>query len=237
MNRVGKFDSAGYFAGAFFSVARRALARMLVIAISMGYGVVRATLGDERTNVLVLGGTYFLFGMVLEIVASYDTDEDLLKLLCFAPVALLDACTYWWIFVALSALLAQLRARGQLVKLLLYRKFAIVLALSFVCALGIEIYSVYFKVSACACASAAAASALSASAQQTNQDERHWSLQWLLEQGAWQILFAVLMIAIMVLWRPDKNSQRSVPRVCASERASSPWPAQVRVFACGRRRA
>ncbi len=36
----------------------------------------------------------------------------------------------------------------------------------------------------------------------------HWRVFWLVDEGAWQLLYFFLLACIMLLWRPSKNSRR-----------------------------
>ncbi|KAF2293755.1 hypothetical protein GH714_004496 [Hevea brasiliensis] len=96
---------------------RKTLARLLMLSISMGYGVVRPTLG-------VLPQRARLF-LVL-------------------PDAFLDAFLILWIFTSLSRTLEQLQAKRSSVKLD-YRKFSNALAVAVIASVAWIAYEVYFK--------------------------------------------------------------------------------------------
>ncbi|THG05494.1 hypothetical protein TEA_020377 [Camellia sinensis var. sinensis] len=55
---------------------RRTLSRLLILCVSMGYGVVRPTLGGLTTKVLLLGVTYFLASELLKITEYVGTIND-----------------------------------------------------------------------------------------------------------------------------------------------------------------
>ncbi|GMI70569.1 hypothetical protein like AT2G01070 [Hibiscus trionum] len=50
---------------------RKTLARLLILSVSMGYGVVRPTLGGLTSKVLLIGATYFLASELLDITEEY----------------------------------------------------------------------------------------------------------------------------------------------------------------------
>lgn len=91
---------------------RRTVSRLLILSISMGYGVVRPTLGGLTTKVLLLGITYFVASILLNITEYVGTINDIAgraKVLLVLPDALLDAFLILWIFTSLSKTLEQLQ--------------------------------------------------------------------------------------------------------------------------------
>ena len=91
---------------------RKTIARLLVLCVSLGYGVVRPTLGGLTSKVLLLGITYFLASELLDITEYVGTINDLsgrARLFLVLPDALLDAFIILWIFTALSRTLEQLQ--------------------------------------------------------------------------------------------------------------------------------
>lgn len=91
---------------------RRTVSRLLILSISMGYGVVRPTLGGLTTKVLLLGITYFVASILLNITEYVGTINDIAgraRVLLVLPDALLDAFLILWIFTSLSKTLEQLQ--------------------------------------------------------------------------------------------------------------------------------
>ncbi|CAB1338450.1 unnamed protein product [Coregonus sp. 'balchen'] len=79
------------------SALKRTLARLLVIIVSLGYGIVKPRLGTVMHRVVGLGVLYFGFAAiegVLRITGAKDSD---LALLANIPLALLDSSLCWWI--------------------------------------------------------------------------------------------------------------------------------------------
>lgn len=95
-----------------FGTVKRTISRLIILMVSMGYGVVRPTLGGITSKVLMLGGTFFIASEVLEIVENVGAISDLsgkARLFFVLPVAILDAFFILWIFSALSATLNKLQ--------------------------------------------------------------------------------------------------------------------------------
>lgn len=91
---------------------RKTLSRLLILCVSMGYGVVRPTLGGLTSKVLLLGATYFLASELLDITEYVGTISDIsgrVRLFLVLPDAFLDAFLILWIFNALSKTLEQLQ--------------------------------------------------------------------------------------------------------------------------------
>lgn len=91
---------------------RKTVSRVLILSISMGYGVVRPTLGGLTSKVLLLGFTYFLASELLDIaeyVGSINDVSGRARLFLVLPDAFLDAFLILWIFTALSRTLEQLQ--------------------------------------------------------------------------------------------------------------------------------
>ncbi|KAF8365185.1 hypothetical protein HHK36_032806 [Tetracentron sinense] len=88
-----------------FSTVKHTVARVIILMVSMGYGVVRPTLGGLTSKVIMLGGTFFLASEVLELVENVGAINDLsgkARLFLVLPVAMLDAFFILWIFTSLS---------------------------------------------------------------------------------------------------------------------------------------
>lgn len=95
---------------------RKTVSRLLILVVSMGYGVVRPTLGGLTSKVIVLGGTYFLASESLNVVDKVGTINDAsgkAREFLVLPVAILDAFFILWIFTSLSRTLEKLQVCWQ----------------------------------------------------------------------------------------------------------------------------
>ncbi|CAL1399617.1 unnamed protein product [Linum trigynum] len=173
-----------------FGTVKRTVARLVILIVSMGYGVVRPTLGGLTSKVLMLGGTFFLTSEVLELVENVGAVSDISgKAILFLvlPVALLDAFFILWVFKSLSATLNKLQARRMMVKLDIYRKFTNALAVAVVVSVGWICYELYFK--------------------SRDVYNEHWQNAWVIP-AFWQFLSFSLLCVICALWAPSQNSMR-----------------------------
>lgn len=94
------------------SSVKKTLSRLLLLVVSMGFGVVRPTLGGITSKVLLLGLVYFIASEALELVENLGNINDFsgkTKLVLVLPVVFLDSCFILWIFSSLSKTLEKLQ--------------------------------------------------------------------------------------------------------------------------------
>ncbi|VFQ76321.1 unnamed protein product [Cuscuta campestris] len=169
---------------------RRTISRILILSISMGYGVVRPTLGGLTIKVLLIGITYFLASELLNITEYVGTINDVAgraRLILVLPDAFLDAFLIMWVFTSLSKTLEQLQAKRSSVKLDLYRQFSNALAVTVIASVVWIGYEVYFKA--------------------TDPFNEKWQSAWIIT-AFWDILAFALLCVICFLWAPSQSSQR-----------------------------
>lgn len=189
INNTGTRVQGAVLFAEWVSCAKRTLARMLVIIVSLGFGIVKPRLGAALHRVVGVGLLY-LFLAALEaylrvIRPKNDQNKDLL--VASVPLAVLDSAICWWIFNALVNTTRTLRLRRNEVKLSLYRHFTNTLIFSVVASVIFMLYSIKtHRVVACLMV---------------------WKDLWL-EEAYWHILFSAVLLVIMILWRPTNNNQR-----------------------------
>ncbi|XP_034827311.1 transmembrane protein 87A [Maniola hyperantus] len=189
INRTGYFNSEVYMFAEWVSVAKRALSRMLVIIVSLGFGIVKPRLGPALQRVV---GTGLLWGLLAAIEAwlrlhhkAEDSNRDLL--LSEAPLSLLDSAICWWVFVSLAHTMRTLQLRRNSIKLSLYRHFTNTLIFAVLASVIFMLYSLKsYRILFCI---------------------SDWKEVWV-DEAYWHILFAGVLGVIMVLWRPTNNNQR-----------------------------
>ncbi|XP_043713628.1 transmembrane protein 87A-like isoform X1 [Telopea speciosissima] len=169
---------------------RKTISRVLILSVSMGYGVVRPTLGGLTSKVLLLGVTYFLATELLDITEYVGTINDIsgkARHLLVLPSAFLDAFLILWIFTSLSKTLEQLQAKRSAAKLDIYRKFSNALAVAVIASVAWIGYEVYFKA--------------------TDPFSEWWQSAWIIT-AFWDVLAFALLCVICYLWGPSQSSQR-----------------------------
>ncbi|CAA0822438.1 Lung seven transmembrane receptor family protein [Striga hermonthica] len=173
-----------------FGIVKRTVSRLIILIVSMGYGVVRPTLGGLTSKVVLLGGTFFVASEVLEIIENVGTISDLsgkARLFFALPVAILDAFFVLWIFTSLSSTLNKLQARRMTAKLDVYRKFTNALAVAVIVSVGWICYELHFK--------------------SNDVYNEQWQHAWIIP-AFWQVLSFSLLCVICALWAPSQNSMR-----------------------------
>ncbi|XP_049868365.1 transmembrane protein 87A [Pectinophora gossypiella] len=189
INRTGIFNAEAYMFAEWVSVAKRALARMLVIIVSLGFGIVKPRLGPALQRVV---GTGMLWGILAGVEAwlrlhhkADDSNRDLL--LSEAPLSLLDSAVCWWVFVSLAHTMRTLQLRRNTIKLSLYRHFTNTLIFAVISSVIFMLYSIKsYRVMTCI---------------------TDWKEVWM-DEAYWHMLFAAVLTVIMILWRPTNNNQR-----------------------------
>lgn len=132
--------------GILAAVLRRTLARQLVIAVALGVGVVKATLGTLHfQRIVLLGGFYGAFDLALELLSRYaqvhtHAVDDHWRLFLSLPVSVMNGIFYLWTSNALYATITQLKAKKQTVKLALYWRLASVIVVSLCAAIAAAAY-------------------------------------------------------------------------------------------------
>ncbi|KAF9615050.1 hypothetical protein IFM89_021621 [Coptis chinensis] len=173
-----------------FGTVKKTVARIIILIVSMGYGVVRPTLGGLTSKVIMLGGTFLLASEVLELVENVGTVNDLsgkARLFLVLPVAIMDAFFILWIFTSLSTTLNKLQARRIMAKLEIYRKFTNALAVAVIVSVAWICYELYFKAN--------------------DVYNERWQSAWIIP-AFWQVVSFSLLCVISALWAPSQSSTR-----------------------------
>ncbi|KAM6180115.1 transmembrane protein 87B isoform 2-T2 [Erethizon dorsatum] len=174
------------------SAIKRTLARLLVIIVSLGYGIVKPRLGTVMHRVIGLGLLYFIFAAIEGVMRVIGANDSDLVLLASLPLSLLDSGLCWWIsFSCRSSILAQtmktLRLRKNTVKFSLYRHFTNTLIFAVLASVVFMVWTTKtFRMAKC---------------------QSDWMELWV-DDAFWSFLFSLILIVIMFLWRPSANNQR-----------------------------
>ncbi|XP_065093259.1 transmembrane protein 87A isoform X2 [Ochlerotatus camptorhynchus] len=168
------------------SCGKRTLARMLVIIVSLGFGIVKPRLGPMLHRVVGTGGLYLVLACVESFLRIMHTKNDQL-LVASIPLAVLDSAICWWIFTSLVQTTRTLRLRRNMVKLSLYRHFTNTLIFAVLASVVFMLYSI--------------------KSHRFAECLTDWKELWV-DDAFWHVLFSTLLLVIMILWRPTNNNQR-----------------------------
>ncbi|KAF4090063.1 hypothetical protein AMELA_G00047650 [Ameiurus melas] len=181
-NAVGSASQGLLIFAELVSALKRTLARLLVIIVSLGYGIVKPRLGTVMHRVVGLGVLYFAFAAiegVLRITGAKDSD---LALLANIPLALLDSS-----LCCLAQTIKTLKLRRNPVKLSLYRHFTNTLIFAVIASVIFMVWTTKkFRLADC---------------------QADWMELWV-DDAFWRFLFSIILLVIMFLWRPSANNQR-----------------------------
>ncbi|XP_042243714.1 transmembrane protein 87A-like isoform X1 [Thunnus maccoyii] len=170
------------------SALKRSLARILVLIVSLGYGIVKPRLGTTVHRLVAVGLLYLLFSSVEGVLRVTGGFYGTVALVANLSLSLIDSCVMWWIFISLSQTTRLLKLRRNVVKLSLYQHFTNTLIFSVVASIIFIIWTTkVFKLVDC---------------------QTGWRDLWV-DDAFWRLLFSTILLVIMVLLRPSANSQRS----------------------------
>ncbi|XP_053701100.1 transmembrane protein 87A-like isoform X1 [Synchiropus splendidus] len=169
------------------SAVKRSLARILVLIVSLGYGIVKPRLGTTVHRLVAVGLLYLFFSSVEGVLRVTGSFYGTVALVANLSLSLIDSCVMWWIFISLSQTTRLLKLRRNVVKLSLYQHFTNTLIFSVAASIIFIIWTTkVFKLVDC---------------------QRGWRDLWV-DDAFWRLLFSTILLVIMVLLRPSANSQR-----------------------------
>nr|CAD2190554.1 unnamed protein product [Meloidogyne enterolobii] len=113
MNQTGKSVEGLLELAELTSCLKRTMAHVLVIIVSVGFGVVKPRLGSTLNQVIAVGMLYFIFCAIegLTRVSKQTTEAVKEKQIAKMPLALLEICIAWWVFSSLISTMRALRLR------------------------------------------------------------------------------------------------------------------------------
>lgn len=189
LNSSGILERNTFYLAELFSCLKRTLARVLVIIVSCGFEIIKPHLGHTLNKIVSVGCLYFILGTLEATLRIYKPKNDPSNqtLIAGIPLALLDSTICWWIFSNLVQTTKILRLRRNLIKLELFNHFTNVLVFAVLASIAFMIWQIRIhKFTYCL---------------------TDWKSVWF-DEAYWHILFSIILLAIMILWRPTNNNQR-----------------------------
>ncbi|OZC09668.1 hypothetical protein X798_03362 [Onchocerca flexuosa] len=189
MNEEGSTIHGFIEAAELVSCLKRTMARVLIIIVSLGYGVVKPRLGSTISQVMGVGFIYFVFSAIeaMARVSKNQVEGMKQKQLAALPLVLVEVVIFWWIFTSLISTMRVLRMRRNMVKLTVYRHFTNALCFSAFISIMFMCWTIYIH-----------------NMQRCLVD---WKEYWV-DTAFWHIQFCCILVVIMILWRPSRNNQR-----------------------------
>ena len=192
LNDVGLRSQSLMVSSKIIYSAKNTLARLLVLIVSMGYGVVRPRLGGALKQIVAIGAAYFFLSTAYGVMHAFgqtESKEAKTEMMVIIPLSVLDAAIFWWIFISLSHTMKTLRLRKNEVKLSLYSRFQATLIICVLATVIFTAWSIYDRFGS------------------DPDAEMDWQNAWW-QDGYWHLLFFSVLTVIMILWRPTTNNQR-----------------------------
>uniref|UniRef100_A0A0N5AW21 Lung seven transmembrane receptor family protein n=1 Tax=Syphacia muris TaxID=451379 RepID=A0A0N5AW21_9BILA len=189
MNNVGTSVGGFIEAAELVSCLKRTMSRILVIIVSVGYGVVRPRLGSTLNEVAAVGFIHFIFSAVEALTRVSKTHAEGIKQkqLASLPLVIVEVIIFWWVFTSIINTMRTLRVRRNEVKLAVYRHFTNALCFAVTISAVFMMWTIYIH-----------------NFQKCLTD---WKEYWV-DIAFWHVLFCSILIVIMILWRPSQNNQR-----------------------------
>ncbi|CAF0799800.1 unnamed protein product [Didymodactylos carnosus] len=187
-NRYGYTMQYAILTAEMISCLKRTVSRMLVVIVALGFGIVKPRLGPLKQKVIGMGMLYFTIAAIESLVRLYSKyDEKNRRVLASrTPLAVIDATICYWIFTGLVQTTRALRVRKNVIKLRVYRHFTNTLLFAIFSSVLFMLWSLKAHFVKCV----------------TN-----WREFWV-NDAFWHILFSLLLLVIMLLFRPSNNNQR-----------------------------
>ncbi|GAA6109491.1 transmembrane protein 87A-like isoform X2 [Tachysurus ichikawai] len=178
----GAYNQSGVIFAELVSALKRSLARVLLIIVSLGYGIVKPRLGTTIPKLVAVGLLYLIFSSVEGVLRVTGGFYGTLALIASLSLSLTDSCV-----ICLSQTTRLLKLRRNVVKLSLYQHFTKTLIFSVLASIIFLVWTTkQFKFVDC---------------------QSGWRDLWV-DDAFWRLLFSTILLVIMVLLRPSVNSQR-----------------------------
>mmetsp|Transcript_23407 Transcript_23407/g.32801 ORF Transcript_23407/g.32801 Transcript_23407/m.32801 type:complete len:621 (-) Transcript_23407:115-1977(-) len=186
------------YTGVFVGVVKRGISRCLVLMVSLGWGVVRDTLGDQLNKIVFFGILYVgtatardvftIFAVTENQTLSIEEEEDLFDIVTILTfvVAAIDVTFYMWILDALNGTMQYLENMNQTMKLKRYLRLRCILLLSILFAV---VWSVFGLVD-------------TYMDEAMMEEQNAWGITI-----AWEVNYLFVLISVAVLWRPNPNAK------------------------------
>ncbi|KAG0231992.1 hypothetical protein BGX31_005311 [Mortierella sp. GBA43] len=173
---------------------RNSLSLFMLLIVSMGYGVVKPTLGSTMKKVIFLSLAHFLFGIIYSAgtMSPVDDVSAMIIFMVVVPLSLTMTSFYIWTLQSLTSTIATLNMRRQTEKVKMYTRLwrLLVFSLTVLCAFFV-ISTLTFR-----------------SMNDPDWPANHWRIKWFLLDGWLNILYLIVFTVIVILWRPTENNKR-----------------------------
>ncbi|KAI9291159.1 hypothetical protein K502DRAFT_309621 [Neoconidiobolus thromboides FSU 785] len=193
-NQSGKSNYPLLVLVVILDAGRNSLCFFILLIVSLGYGVIKPTLGKTMLKCQLLTLIHFLCGCLYGAGAMLTNPDrvDSYILLFVLPLSISMTAFYVWILQGMAATILTLEQRQQPIKLKMFLRLRYTIGGSILLLLMYFIANGLF---------------FNKSSEKSFINDQ-WQNRWFLTDGWLAVLFLVIFTAIMVLWRPTPNNQK-----------------------------
>ncbi|KAG0248772.1 hypothetical protein BG011_009926 [Mortierella polycephala] len=193
-NKSGESPVALLVVVSILNSGRNSLSLFMLLIVSMGYGVVKPTLGSTMKKVIVLSLAHFLFGIIYSAgtMSPVEDVSAMIVLMVVVPLALTMTSFYIWTLQSLTSTIATLNLRRQTEKVKMYTRLRHLLVFSLTALCGFFVINTFNFMNM----------------NDENWPAAHWRIKWFLLDGWLNILYLIVFTIIVILWRPTANNKR-----------------------------
>jgi hypothetical protein len=186
------------YTGVIIGVLKRGISRCLMVMVSLGWGVVRDSLGSTRKQIIALGIVYVgvstardvmtLFAITENETRTFKADVELFDVLTILTfiVAAIDVTFYMWILDALNGTMQYLENMNQSSKLQRYLRLRFILLFSVLFAVVWLVFGIVNT----------------AMEESILPQQEEWAVDAVME-----INYVMVLVSVAILWRPNPNAK------------------------------
>ncbi|CAO3697283.1 unnamed protein product [Umbelopsis ramanniana] len=194
-NQTGKTSWGLLILVALLNAARNSISFFMLLIVCMGYGVVKPSLGSTMKKCVILAATHFFFGVLYVIGTMLMQPEDhgfFIVFLVIFPLATTMTAFYIWTLNSINRTLAILDIRKQHVKALMYKRLYRLLIFSVCMVVVVFVLNILNF----------------GSRMSADWPAKNWKRRWFMLDGWLNILYFIVFLVIVILWRPTDNNAR-----------------------------
>jgi hypothetical protein len=187
------------YTGVLFGVCKRAISRVLVVMLCLGWGVTCDTLGGKFKTIVMLGLVYAGVSAARDVmtiisiteneILTHNEEEEILDVVSYLTfvTAFIDVTFYLWIFDALNQTMQHLESMNQSRKLKRYLRLRLVLLLSVLFAVMWSVFGLVDSFN---------------TQRMVNEEQNGWVLT-----AVWEVNYFVVLMGLSCLWAPEAGAK------------------------------
>jgi len=178
------------------NVLRGSMSRCLLVMVSLGWGVIRDTLGDQMKKIFFAGILYAALSFAVEATeiamgkeiqeVNEEKDIDNIRRFFAFAVSIMDLIFYIWILDSLNGTMQYLENMNQSIKLKRYLRLRLILLMSILVAMVVVIFIIVNE-------------KMEGSVVGV---EQAWATD-----AAWDANYLFVLLSVALLWRPNPNAK------------------------------